>query len=99
MRTALALTITLLLAFPLALQFKLLAIGHCLLAAAGASALARRIGCGGAAAAASGIAYALAWITLAVKAGLLVALVAVLVLDRPPASRGLARASAAGPAP
>jgi hypothetical protein len=50
----------LLLAFPLALQFKLLAIGHCLLAAAGASALARRIGCGRAAAAASGIAYALA---------------------------------------
>ena len=44
----------LLLAFPLALQFKLLAIGHCLLAAAGASALARRIGCGGAAAAACG---------------------------------------------
>ena len=44
---------------PLAWQFKLVAAGHCLLAAAGARALARRLGFGWTAAAAAGAAYAL----------------------------------------
>jgi hypothetical protein len=44
---------------PLAWQFKLIAAGHCLLAAAGACALGRRLGFGWTAAAAAGSAYAL----------------------------------------
>jgi hypothetical protein len=42
-----------------AVQFKVLTIGHCLLAALGAAALARRLGLGWAAAATAGAAYAL----------------------------------------
>ena len=44
---------------PPAVQFKLFAIGHCLFAAAGAGALARRLGVGWTAAGAAGGAYAL----------------------------------------
>ncbi len=49
----------LLLGLPLALQFKVLAIGHCLLAAFGAAALARRLGGTALAGAVAGGAYAL----------------------------------------
>ncbi len=50
----------LLLPLPLPVQFELFAVGHCLLAAAGAFALARRLAGGVVAAAAAGAAYALA---------------------------------------
>jgi hypothetical protein len=47
------------LVLPPAVQFKLVAVGHCLLAALGACALARRLGLGWTAAGTAGIAYAL----------------------------------------